>query len=93
MCILQVWVTASKLIGQLEKDGIKVPDDVSVTGYDNFLSEQEKTIPLTTIGVEPENICTMAAELIINKVTDKPYIKGRHLATGKIIERESVLSQ
>ena len=86
-------LTASKLIGQLEENGIKVPDDVSVTGYDNFLSEQEKTIPLTTIGVEPENICTMAAELIINKVTGKPYIKGRHLATGKIIVRESVLSQ
>ena len=86
-------LTASKLIGQLEENGIKVPDDVSVTGYDNFLSEQEKTIPLTTIGVEPENICTMAAELIINKVTGKPYIKGRHLATGKIIVRESVLSE
>lgn len=83
-------LTAAKLIGQLTEKGIKVPQDVSVTGYDNFLSEQEKTIPLTTIGVEPQNICAMAAELIIAKVTGQPYIKGRHLATGKIIVRESV---
>ena len=83
-------LTAAKLIGQLDKKGIRVPEDVSVTGYDNFLSEQEKTVPLTTIGVEPENICAMAAELIIAKVTGQAYTRGRHLATGKVIERESV---
>ncbi len=83
-------LTAARLIGQLQEKGIKVPQDVSVTGYDNFLSEQEKTVPLTTIGVEPENICAMAAELIIDKVTGQPYIKGRHMATGSIIVRESV---
>lgn len=81
---------ASRLIHQLNEEGYKVPEDVSVTGYDNFLSEEEKTVPLTTIGVEPQNLCAMAAELIINKVTGKPYIKGRHLATGKVIVRESV---
>ena len=82
---------ASRLIQQLNEEGYKVPDDVSVTGYDNFLSEEEKTVPLTTIGVEPQMLCAMAAELIINKITGKPYIKGRHLATGKIIVRESVM--
>jgi LacI family transcriptional regulator len=85
-------LTASKLIGQLEENGIKVPDDVSVTGYDNFLSEEEKTVPLTTVGVEAQSLCAMASEVIINKITGKPYIKGRHLATGKIIVRESVKS-
>lgn len=83
-------LTASKVIAQLTSEGVKVPDDVSVTGYDNFLSPAEKTVPLTTIGVEPQSLCAMAAELIINKITGKDYIKGRHLATGKIIERESV---
>ena len=83
-------LTAAKLIAQLTEKGIRVPEDVSVTGYDNFLSEQEKTVPLTTIGVEPENICAMAAELIIAKVTGQAYTRGRHLATGKVIERESV---
>ena len=81
---------ASRLIHQLTESGYKVPEDVSVTGYDNFLSEEEKTVPLTTIGVEPQTLCSMAAELIINKITGKPYIKGRHLATGKIIARDSV---
>ena len=84
-------LTASRLIQQLKEAGIKVPKDVSVTGYDNFLSEEEKTIPLTTVGVEPQLLCSMAAELIINKITGKPYIKGRHLATGKIIVRDSVM--
>lgn len=85
-------LTASHLIQELEQAGYKVPQDISVTGYDNFLSEEEKTVPLTTVGVEAQSLCTMAAELIINKITGKPYIKGRHLATGKIIVRESVSS-
>ena len=83
-------LTASKLIQQLKENGLKVPQDISVTGYDNFLSDEEKTIPLTTVGVEPEMLCSMAAELIIKKITGKAYIKGRHLATGKIIVRDSV---
>ncbi len=83
-------LTASKLIQQLEEKGLKVPADISVTGYDNFLSEEEKTVPLTTVGVEPQSLCAMAADLIISKITGKSYIKGRHLATGKIIIRESV---
>ena len=85
-------VTAAHLIHQLNGLGYKVPQDISVTGYDNFLSEEEKIVPLTTVGVEAQNLCTMAAELIINKITEKPYIKGRHLATGKIIVRDSVKS-
>ena len=83
-------LTASKVIAQLTTEGMTVPNDVSVTGYDNFLAPAEKTVPLTTIGVEPQSLCAMAAELIINKITGKEYIKGRHLATGKIIERDSV---
>ena len=81
---------ASRLIHQLNEKGYKVPQDVSVTGYDNFLSEEDKTLPLTTIGVEPQTLCSMAADLIIDKITGKDYVKGRHLATGKIIVRESV---
>ncbi len=85
-------LTASHLIQELTHAGYKVPQDISVTGYDNFLSEEEKTVPLTTVGVEAQSLCAMASEVIINKITGKPYIKGRHLATGKIIVRESVKS-
>ena len=85
-------LTASKVIAQLTAAGIKVPQDVSVTGYDNFLSSSEKTIPLTTVAVSPEKTAGLAAELIINKITGRDYIKGRHLVSGEIIERESVMS-
>ena len=82
---------ASRLIKQLTEEGYRVPQDISVTGYDNFLSEEDKTVSLTTVGLEPQILCSMAADLIIDKITGKPYIKGRHLATGKIIVRESAL--
>lgn len=83
-------LTASKVIAQLQAQGVKVPQEVSVTGYDNFLSATEKTIPLTTVAVSPEKTAGLAAELIISKITGRNYIKGRHLVSGEIIERESV---
>ena len=84
-------LTASKVIAQLTAQGIKVPQDVSVTGYDNFLSPAEKTIPLTTVAVSPEKTAGLAADLIISKIIGRDYIKGRHLVSGEIIERESVM--
>ncbi|MCR4901067.1 MAG: LacI family DNA-binding transcriptional regulator [Treponema sp.] len=83
-------LTAAKLISQLEEKGIKVPADTSVTGYDNFLAESEKNIPLTTIATNPKTIAEITVQLILDKITGSVYIKGRHLVSGTIIERESV---
>lgn len=82
--------TAAKLIQALIKKGIKVPEDVSVTGFDNFLAGNNIPVPLTTVSIRPEDTALVAAELIINKITGKPYIKGRHLISGSLVIRDSV---
>ncbi len=82
--------TAAKLIQALMKKGIKVPEDVSVTGFDNFLAGNNIPVPLTTVSIRPEDTALVAAELIINKITGKPYIKGRHLISGSLVIRDSV---
>ena len=82
--------SAAILINQLESKGIKVPQDVSVSGYDNYVANQKLDIGLTTVYIHPENIVKIAADLIISKITGSPYIKGRHLVSGELIIRESV---
>lgn len=82
--------TAAIVISQLEEKGIKVPDDISVTGFDNYLPHQKPEVGLTTIYINPEDTAKIAADLIINKILGKPYTKGRHLVSGKLIVRDSV---
>lgn len=82
--------TAAATIKALEAKGYKVPQDVSVTGFDNYLSHQDKVLPLTTVYIKPEDTASAAAGLIIKKITGEPYIKGRHLVSGSLIIRDSV---
>lgn len=82
--------TAVKVINELEARGYKVPEDVSVTGFDNFLGDEKLNIGLTTVYIKPEDTATVASDLLINKITGKPYIKGHHLVSGTLLERESV---
>ena len=82
--------TAAKLIQALEEKGYKVPQDISVTGFDNYLPQKQTSVELTTVYIKPEDSTRIAAELIINKITGQPYIKGRHLVSGSLIIRNSV---
>ena len=82
--------TAANLITVLEAKGYKVPQDVSVTGFDNYLPKKQTSVGLTTVYIKPEDSTRIAAELIINKITGQPYIKGRHLVSGSLIIRDSV---
>lgn len=82
--------TAASLILQLEQAGFRVPEDISVSGFDNYLSSDKIKIGLTTAFIKPEDIAKTAADLIVKKITNAPYMKGRSLVSGKIIIRESV---
>jgi len=83
-------LTAASVIDELTALGYKVPDDISVTGFDNFLSQDRVSIPLTTVYIKPQDTANVAADLIIKKINNEPYIKGRHLVSGSIIIRDSV---
>lgn len=83
-------LTASILIDKLQQLGYKVPEDISVTGFDNYVAQSNLSVSLTTVAINPEDTANVAADLIIKKITNQPYIKGRHLVSGRIIIRDSV---
>lgn len=82
--------TAAALIEVLEEAGYRVPQDVSVTGFDNYLPQKKTPVELTTVYIKPEDSTKAAAELIISKITGQPYTKGRHLVSGSLLIRDSV---
>ena len=51
----------------LQKNGKRVPEDISVTGYDNSVIA-EGAVGLTTIAHPQEKLGEMAAELLLEKI-------------------------
>lgn len=83
-------LTAGNLIKRLEAEGYKIPQDVSVVGYDNFIFPGVCDVEITTYEVD---VCRMAMEavnLLIKKMNKEPYRRGIHIIEGRLIEKDSV---
>lgn len=82
--------TASVLIDKLAKAGLRVPDDVSVAGFDNFTPDQTAKIPLTTYQVKVKEMARRTIHILVHKIEGTPYSSGIHSITGTFIEGRSV---
>ncbi|MBP5175298.1 MAG: LacI family DNA-binding transcriptional regulator [Treponema sp.] len=82
--------TASRLIEVLDKNGYSVPNDISVVGFDNFVSSGSVNPPLTTVEVDPSESARAAVELLLKKITGQQYTHGLTVVAGKLIFRDSV---
>ena len=82
--------TAYKLVNQLRNAGYSIPEDVSVVGYDNHIYSTICNPRLTTIDVNSRLMSAEAVDIILHKIRDMNYRRGRTLVTGKLIRRESV---
>jgi len=81
---------ASACIKAFKKRGIRVPDDVSIIGFDNLPICEILDPPLTTMNVSKKQIGQWAMKLIIDRAKnpDRPFIKCS--VGGTLIRRESV---
>ena len=85
---------ALEVIRSLQKNGKRVPEDISVTGYDNSVIA-EGTVGLTTIAHPQEKLGEMAAELLLEKIRKVPEDKSRipRLIQPELIVRGSTKSR
>lgn len=83
--------TAFRVISALKSKGIRVPDDISVVGYDNYTVSNICIPTITTVEVDIEKMASAAVEIIIKKLTDPLYSEGRRIISGKLIIKNSVL--
>lgn len=82
--------TAYKLVNQLSERGIKVPDEISVVGYENHTYSTMCHPHLTTMDVNTFAMAAEAVNIVLRKVRDRGYRSGRTLIAGKPVHRDSV---
>jgi LacI family transcriptional regulator len=81
---------AFDLVKKLQKEGYRVPEDVSVVGFDNFIYSEMSSPKITTYGVDTDAMVINAIRIILEKIENPNYSVGRVLVAGTLIERHSV---
>lgn len=81
---------AGLLIKALQERGLRVPEDVSVVGYDNYLYPGLCDVGITTYEVDVKEMAKGAINTLIKKMNGEPYKHGIHIVEGHLVEKESV---
>jgi GntR family transcriptional regulator of arabinose operon len=79
---------AYEIINVLQERGVQVPQDVSITGYDDSIIAQNGPIRLTTIAHPKEKLGEMAAELLLEKIHG---IDDKDSKVSRLIEPEMII--
>ncbi len=82
--------TAIGLMKGLTEHGIKVPDDISIVGFDDITLAKVVYPGLTTLSQNKKEIGKLAVDTLINNINDKGLSPVHYLLDGIIIERGSV---
>lgn len=78
---------ANFLVGQVQKRGLRIPDDVAVVSFDNSYYSEIAAVPLTSLSHGSENAGRTAAEILIKQLNGK-YCQSVQIP-WVLVERES----
>ena len=78
---------AIRQLDLLHGKGLRVPEDVSVTGYDDIALAAHGLIRLTTVGTDAEHAGEVAAEQLIAAVRERRHVGHRHLQRARLVVR------
>jgi LacI family transcriptional regulator len=78
------------VLNALQENGLRVPDHISLIGFDNIDLVQEVMPPLTTMHVDKGLMGVMAVRHLVDRASDPNRTPLKTLVTTRLIERGSV---
>lgn len=82
--------TALTVCEVLKEEGMAIPDDISVTGFDNIEDATRGVPPLTTVNVPKEAMGRAAVEKLLNRIHNPSAPLEKILIAADIVHRDSV---
>jgi len=82
-------LTAIGAIGALYAAGLRVPEDMSVVGYDDISLARHFEPPLTTIAQDKERLAELAVEMLLELINGQEPARKRLLLPGQLVVRAS----
>ncbi len=83
-------IMAAGIMTGLKSHGVRIPDDISVVGFDDINIAQLVTPPLTTIRQDMNLKGRLAADFMLQKLNGTPLESTEVTLPTKLIERDSV---
>lgn len=83
-------LTASYFIRKLRENGCRVPEDVSVAGYDNYLFPGLCDVALTTYEVDIREMARRAIQIVARKLDGGGGRQGICIVGGHMVKGDSV---
>lgn len=81
---------AAMLVQTLARAGYRVPQDISVVGYDNYQPPGLCDIGITTYEVDMKEMARRTVKNMIRKISGDHYKQGVYIVNGRMIRKESV---
>ena len=81
---------AYRLMEQLSQSGYRVPEDISVVGFDNYTFIDYAKPKLTTVAVNMEAMSDEAVSMLIRQIVSAEPSNLRKVISGTLIIRDSV---
>ena len=72
-----------------DEAGLRVPDDISIIGFDDIALASFTKPPLTTIAQPGQNMGLLAAEMVINRIENPKLSPREKILSTFLIERKS----
>jgi DNA-binding LacI/PurR family transcriptional regulator len=69
--------------------GIKVPDDLAITGYDDTFVAAIRQVSLTSVNPDSAGIGALAARCVVDRIKDPDRPCGEHLLPPRLVTRSS----
>ena len=83
-------LTAGKLIQKLRANGYRIPEDISVVGFDNYIYPGMCDVGITTYEVDQPEMAKQAVKRLIKRIEKTPCKYGTHVVEGNIVIKDSV---
>ena len=81
-----------RFIKYLQSKGYRVPEDISVVGFDNYSTADNTSTPrITTVEVNMKELARAAVNTVIKRYKNPAYRAGRIQIGGKLVFKDSVL--
>lgn len=81
--------SAELFIARLKEMGLRVPEDISIAGFDNYEEENAEHPFLTTYDIDRGEMVRRAVHVLLHRIGNGEYRSGTSLIQGKCVTRGS----
>lgn len=83
-------LTAGRMIQKLRASGYRVPEDISVAGFDNYIYPGICDVGITTYEVDQTAMAKQAVRILVKRIEKESCRYGTHIVEGRLVVKESV---